>query len=312
MRYHFILLCAIAWQAAAADAGSDLFEQSRRWLQEGELIRARDGFGSAWKLFTKERGNRDQRTIETQIFYGQLLALTDNPQKAYTVLGPICQGTDRTSLVARSAFALALRQDGQHKRSVKMLEELLRIFPRASGDDLSIAGRLQSELGTSYSYLRKYSKSVAAATEGVRLLDAAGPQFRIYRPASLIVLGNSQLLAGQNAEAAVTLNEARNCVLPHARREIALLEGGLAVVALRTGRLEEAERRTRVSLALLTELFGPEHSEVAATSQQLAAVLHRQDRKKEARAIEARAREILNRRNTPPTAVSAWGWRGLK
>jgi len=312
MRYFFLLFCAFAWEAAAADPAEDLFNQSRQWLQEGDLIRARDGFGNAWKQFTKDRGDQDRRTTEARIFYAQLLALTDNPQKAFTVLGSLVQGTSRTSLIARSAFALALRQDGQHKRSVKMLEELVRIFPREDADDLLIVGRLQSELATSYAYLRKYSKSEAAAIEGVRLLDASGERFRIYRPASLIVLGNSQLLAGHNAEAAATLSEARSAVLPTSRREIAILDGSLGVVALRSGRLEEAERRTRASLAVLTELFGPEHSEVAATSQQLVAVLNRQQRKAEAREIEARAREIMNRRNTRPTAVSAWSWHDVK
>jgi len=312
MRHRFVLLCALTIHAAAADLGWEMFQQSHKLMQRGDLLLAREGFGMAWKQLAKEEGDEDSRSIDARIFYGQLLAMTGDPQKAFTVLGPLAQGSSRTSLVARGAFALALREDGQHKRSAKILEEMVRIFPREDSHDLATAGRLYSELSTSYAYLKKYSKSEAAALEGLRLLDEAGPRFRVYRTASLIVLANSQLLAEHTAEAERTLTEARNSVSPTARREMAMLEGSLGVVALRTGRLEEAERRTRASMALLTELFGPEHTEVAAMSQQLATVLHRQHRKPEAREWEARSRAILNRRATRPAAVSAWGWRDFK
>jgi tetratricopeptide (TPR) repeat protein len=301
---HALLLLAVSCAARAAEA-DQRFEDALRLLRQGEVTKAREEFRAAWKGFETTRGESDSRAIEARIFYGQLLANTDQPDAALTVLGPITSGTGRIALCARGAFAVAARQKGQLSRSLKLFREVLRLFPREGPEDFAHISRLQGELATTLDLMKKFKEAEEAAFEAVRVIGQAGGRFQDHRSSALIVLANAQILAGHDGGAALSLAAARAALPPEARREAAILDGSLGMLALRAGRLDEAERYTRASLAALSQLLEPEHSEVSAVTFQLSMVLRRQKRNGEANEALARSRALVSRR---PAAVSVWTW----
>lgn len=304
------VLLYLAAAAMVPEQALRLFDESRAQLDRGEVLKARDGFRTAWRMYAAALGEMAPETIEVRIFYGQMLAISDQPDAALTLLGPVSSGNDRVSLVARGAFALALRQKNELKRSAKMLRQILEAFPQETKEDFAHTSRLYGELTTTLDLMKKYKEAEAAAKEGVRLIERSG--YASHRAAALIVLGNTQLLARHLETAEATFHAARRVLDPEQQREAGLLEGSFGMLALERGRFEEAERRTRASLEILTRLLGPDHTEVGSTQLQLSIVLQRQKRKAEARQAEAQSRAIFERQKKPGAVASIWTWQEPK
>jgi tetratricopeptide (TPR) repeat protein len=310
------VVCLLApWLAVAQEQSTqDLFTQAQNQLLAGEYLSSRDGFAKVWKAFAKERGENDTLTLEARIFYGQVLTMTGKPQEAMTVLGPVSGGDDRTAMIARGSFALALRQAGQVERAAKLLADLVKIFPHTPNENLIHLGRMQSELAVCLSYMERFREAEAAATEALRLLDNAPDPIPAHRASVNTVLGQIYLLSGRDRDAYRTLLRAREEARPFWRPdhpELGVLEAALGLLDYRAGNYDSAEKRTRIALASVQQLLGPDHSEVAMISTQLALILKKQKRKEESKEMEARARRILDRIRVDPK-VSAWGWREVK
>ena len=154
------LLVSGLMAAAPEQTLEELFAQSQAQFLAGDYLLARDGFGKAWQEFAKTRGEHDALTTETRIFYGQVLTMTGNPDKALTVLGPVSSGNSHNAMVARAAFALALRESGQLEKAPKILKE---------PENLVHLGRIHAELAVCQSYLGHFREAEANAREALRL-----------------------------------------------------------------------------------------------------------------------------------------------
>lgn len=297
---------------AAATAADQLYEQSQRWLSAGEFVKARDGFAQCWKAFQKERGEEDGSTNDARIFYGQLLTMTGRPDLGMNVLGPLLDKPGRAGMIASGSFALALRQSGQAERAVKLLRNTLARFQVELPDDNIHLGRFHSEMGVSLAYLRRFREAEDHVVTALGLLENSRLPQQSHRPCLLTILGQIYLLSGRDGEAAKTLASAEEAAKPFWNEwhpEMAILQGALGILAFRHGRFDEAERRTRSSLAAMERLLGPDHGEVGMLAKQLAAILKKQRRKNEAKEWEARARGIFVRAAGQPAPVSAWAFR---
>ena len=298
--------------AAAGGATEELFEQSQRWLQAGDFVKARDGFARCWKEFGAARGEEHQLTLDARIFYGQLLTMTGRADLGMNVLGALLDQPGRAGLIASGSFALALRQSGQPGRAVKLLRKNLDRFTVETPEDYIHLGRFHSEISVSLAYLKRYREAEEHARVALRTLDAAHLPPQAHRPCLLTILGQIYLLSGRDQEAAATLAEAEVASRPFWSEwhpENAILQGALGILALRHGRYDEAERRTRLSLAAMERLLGPDHGEVGMIARQLAGIMKKQRRKEEAKQWEARARRIFDRIEGQPEPVSAWAFR---
>jgi tetratricopeptide (TPR) repeat protein len=300
--------------AAEEEPIERLFQKAQDQLVSGEYLLARDNFGKVWKDFAQTRGELDPHTIDARIFYAQLLTMTGKPGEAMNILGPMSGGNSRSAMLARAAFALALRQAGQLDRAAAMLKDLVRTFPSAQPADIVHLGRMHCELSVCLAYTGKFRDAEANAKEALRLLSIAGNPIPEHRISVNIVLGQIYLLSNRDAEAYETLMKAREQAQVRwspAHPELGILDGALGVVAYRAGRYEEAERRTRVALTAMEQLLGPDNMEVGLIARHLALTLEKQKRKQESREWKARARRILDRPRVTPQ-VSAWSWREVK
>ena len=308
------LLVSGLMAAAPEQTLEELFAQSQAQFLAGDYLLARDGFGKVWQEFAKTRGEHDALTTEARIFYGQVLTMTGNADKALTVLGPVSSGNSHNAMVARAAFALALRESGQLEKATKILKELARSFPPTSPENLVHLGRIHAELAVCQSYLGHFREAEANAREALRLHEISGHPVPGHHAAILAILGQIYLLHGRNAEAYATLTRAREESRPLWRSshpELAIVEGSLGVLAYRAGRYDEAETRTREALVSMEKLLGPDHPEVGAISRQMALVLKKRKRHEESKDMDARARQILDRSRHEPR-ISAWSWREVK
>ena len=317
MFYRVAVVCLLLSAIAGAQPSSEVntvYLESQKQLLAGYYVPARDGFAKAWKGFERELGQTHPSTIDARIFYGQLLAMTGDPEKAVTVLGPISNGNTRSAMIARSCFALALTHMGQLKRATKLLSELVHTFPATSPEDVIHLGRIQSELAVGLAYSRRFREAEAAAGEALRLLKASGAATPLHKASVYTVLGQIYLLSHRDAQAREALLEAKAAIGPLwdvTHPELAILEGALGMIAFRAGRYDEAERRTRLALASMEKLLGPDHGEVGVLSRHLSVILKKQKRSDESKEMAMRARRILDRANAGAT-VSAWSFREVK
>ncbi len=291
-----------------------LFQLSQDQLLAGDYVLARDGFAKAWKGLKRQLGDTHPRTLDARIFYGQLLTITGAPEEAMTVLGPISSGNTTKAMIARGSFALALRQTGQLSRATKLLRELVRTFSPVSSDDKIHLARMQSELAVSLTLARRFREAETAAKESLRLLDQSDSPPPVHRAAVYTILGQIYLLSHRDAQAQEALFEAKTTAGPFwdvNHPEMAILEGALGMLAFRAGRYDEAERSTRIALAAIEKLLGPDHGEVGALSRHLSQILKKQKRSQESREWATRARRIVDKANANQT-VSAWSFREVK
>lgn len=89
------LLVSGLMAAAPEQTLEELFAQSQAQFLAGDYLLTRDGFGKVWQEFAK----------------------------TLTVLGPVSSGNSHNAMVARAAFALALRESGQLEKAPKILKE---------------------------------------------------------------------------------------------------------------------------------------------------------------------------------------------
>lgn len=308
----FVLLLLPARGALASATTQDLFNEAQTWMAAGEFAKARDGFAVCWKEFEAQRGPGDQATVDARIFHGQLLTMTGRPDLAMNVLGPMLETPGRGGLIASGSFALALRQSGQPDRAIKLLRKSLARFPVEGPEDYIHLGRFHSEISVSLAYLKRYREAEEQARTALRVLDRANLPAAPHRPCLLTILGQVYLLSGRDNEAGPILAEAEQAAKPYWsiwHPEMAILQGAMGILALRQGRLDEAESRTRNSLAAMEKLLGPDHGEVGMIARQLAEILKKQRRKSEARQLETRAREIFRRIDKQADPVSVWSFR---
>ena len=307
------LLCTFALAQPDGEL-QRLFQLSQDQLLAGDYALARDGFAKAWKELKTQLGDTHPHTLDARIFYGQLLTMTGAPEEAMTVLGPISNGKTRQAMIARGSFALALRQTGPLSRATKLLKELVRTFPAVSSDDQIHLGRMQSELAVCLTLARRFREAETAAKEALRLLDQSDSPPPVHRAAVYTILGQIYLLSHRDAQAQEALLEAKTTAGPFwdvNHPELAILEGARGMLAFRAGRYDEAEGCTRLALAAVERLLGPDHGEVGALSRHLAVILKKQKRNQESREWAMRARRILDKPGTSQT-VSAWSFREVK
>lgn len=319
MQYRLAVVCLlfVPLLAHAQDHESvdQLFVRAQNQLLAGDYMLARDNFAQVWKEFERIYGERNELTIEARIFYGQVLSMTGDAEKAMTVLGPVSSGESRNAMIARGSFALALRQSGQLERATKVLREVVRSFPAVSPQNLVHLARMHSELAVCLAYSRHFREAEANAKQALHFIDLAEQPSPVHRASITTILGQVYLLEGRDQLAYQTLSQAMQDAKPFWRAshpELGILQGALGLLAFRAGRYAEAETRTREAIDAVTRLLGPDHTEVGMFSTQLAMILKKQKRKAESKQVEARAREILTRTRSGPASVSAWGWREVK
>ena len=126
------LLVSGLMAAAPEQTLEELFAQSQAQFLAGDYLLARDGFGKVWQEFAK----------------------------TLTVLGPVSSGNSHNAMVARAAFALALRESGQLEKAPKILKE---------PENLVHLGRIHAELAVCQSYLGHFREAEANAREELRL-----------------------------------------------------------------------------------------------------------------------------------------------
>jgi tetratricopeptide (TPR) repeat protein len=316
MYHHVAVVCLLfPWLAAGDEQATDrLFTEAENQLLAGDYLPAREGFAKVWHAYEKTYGESDSRTIEARIYYGQVLTMTGDHTKAMSILGPISSGDTRNAMIARTSFALALRQAGQMDRSIKLLSELVKIFPPTSPPNMNHLARMHSELAVCLGYMKRFHSAEDHAVEALRLVDASGFIYVAHRASINTILGQIYMLAGRDKDAYQTLTKALEEARPYWRPghpELAVLQGALGMLAFRAGRYDEAETHTRNAMESIVRLLGPDHSEVGMVSRQLSMILKKQKRNQESKEYEARARHILDRASVAPR-VSAWSFREVR
>ncbi len=316
MYHRMAVVCLLfSWIAAADEQTLErLYAEAQDQLLAGDYLPAREGFANAWQAFEKTHGETDPRTIEARIYYGQVLTMTGDHNRAMSVLGPVSSGDTRTAMIARTSFALALRQAGQMDRSIKLLSELVKVFPATSPENSIHLARMHSELAVCLAFQKRFHPAEDHALESLRLIDAAGSTYAPHRASVDTILGQIYLLAGREKDAYETLTKAFEEARPYwqtGHPELAILQGALGMLAYRAGRYDEAETHTRNAMESILRLLGPDHAEVGMVSRQLSMILKKQKRNRESKEYEARARQIFDRTRVAPQ-VSAWSFREVR
>jgi eukaryotic-like serine/threonine-protein kinase len=161
---------------------------------------------------------------------------------------------------------------GRYLDAVEALEESLRIRRlNANGPELGIAGGL-GNLGAVLVELRRLPEAESSYREALGIVEAAGQQESLWYTDLTVNLGSVLVLEGRCSEALIPMEQALAIVRARAPRTVYEAEALQALGRVRNclGEPDAARKLHEETLALQEELFGPEHSKIAISLQNLA------------------------------------------
>jgi tetratricopeptide (TPR) repeat protein len=216
-----------------------------------------------------------------------------------------CAASDLSG-AALAVLGITAKELGEYDQAARWYAQVERLH-RAAGATAADAAALQHNLaGLEYARGR-YPEAEAHIRRALALRRQAPRAAAVEVAADLAVLGSA--LAGQHRydEARTLFEQALDScrtARPPRRYEIAVHLHNLADIEQSAGRLADAERRYRQTLAMKEELLGPDHPEVGLVANNLGTLLHQQQRV-EAGDCYRRALAIVERAYPPDHPFTA-------
>ena len=303
-----VLIAAFTCGLGAEENVKDTLREARQLYNEGHYADAHTKFADALKTAQAGADNRtiaiildDMGVNEEDIGdYGKAENSFNHGLSTYRSSNP----DDPLVISLQSHLAELYLAEGRADDAEPMLRHTLEALRSDSHSDPVTLARAYEDLAVSRIMQQKYDEPETLLRQSQALMETALGTMHPRLISGLFAYSALMISEHKYAEAVAPAERAFNILksttLPVAKPDMVVGYSGLSTVYFHAGRLQEAVSYAKQAVDLAESTLGPVHPAVARCLTNYAYILNHTGRKKEAKAVEKRAAEIM--KTLPATA----------